>query len=125
MKDSAIKILDDKNLEFAHILRRIGVQQNVATFITFLMNVDKATAREIEIGSDLRQPEICTASRVLRKNGWLEEDDIKRGGKGRPFKVYKLKATISEIIKYFEEEKIRESTQILKDIQKLKELTSS
>ena len=125
MRECSVKMLDDKNLEFAKVLQRIGVPHNVATIITYLMNVDRATVRDIELGSDLKQPDVCTASRVLRDNGWLEETDVKRGGKGRPFRVYKLKATVFEIIRHFEEEKTRESIQIMEDIQKLREMAAS
>jgi len=49
--------------------------------------------------------------RTLRDNNWIEEKEIKREGKGRPMKVYSLKASIDEIIKHFEEEKMHESAQ--------------
>ena len=125
MKVSMVKTLDDKDREFAETLQELGVQQNVAAMITYLTNVGKATSREIEMGTDLRQPEVSIAAKTLRYNDWLEESDIKREGKGRPLKAYKLKASIDAIIKHFEEEKIRESSQIMQSIQKLKQLATS
>ena len=79
MKASMVKTLDDRDREFAETLQKLGVQPNVAAMITYLMNVDKATSREIEIGTDLRQPEVSICAKTLRYNGWLEENDIKRG----------------------------------------------
>jgi predicted transcriptional regulator len=125
MKASIVTILDDRDREFVKTLQALGVQQNVAAMITYLMNVDKATSREIEMGTDLRQPEVSTSAKTLRHNGWLEESDIRRGGKGRPLRAYKLKASIDDIIRHFEEEKIRESSRAMQSIQKLKQLATS
>jgi predicted transcriptional regulator len=125
MKESTVKILDDKDMEFVETLRSLGVPRNVATLITFLANVDEASSREIEMGSDLRQPEVSIAMRTLRDNQWIEEREIKREGKGRPMKVYSLRASIDEIIRHFEEEKLHESAQAMESIQRLKQLIST
>lgn len=125
MRESTVKILDDKDMEFVDTLRTLSVPRNVATLITFLANVDEASSREIEMGSDLRQPEVSIAMRTLRDNNWIEEKEIKREGKGRPMKVYSLKASIDEIIKHFEEEKLHESAQAMESIQRLKQLIST
>ena len=125
MRESTVKILDDKDMEFVETLRSLGVPRNVSTLITFLANVDEASSREIEMGSDLRQPEVSIAMRTLRDNSWIEEKEIKREGKGRPMKVYSLRANIDEIIKHFEEEKMHESAQAMESIQRLKQLIST
>ena len=125
MRESTVKILDDKDMEFVETLRSLGVPRNVATLITFLANVEEASSREIEMGSDLRQPEVSIAMRTLRDNNWIEEKEIKREGKGRPMKVYSLRASIDEIIKHFEEEKLHESAQAMECIQRLKQLIST
>jgi predicted transcriptional regulator len=125
MRESTVKILDDKDMEFVETLRSLGVPRNVATLITFLANVEEASSREIEMGSDLRQPEVSIAMRTLRENNWIEEKEIKREGKGRPMKVYALHATIDDIIKHFEEEKMHESAQAMESIQRLKQLIST
>ena len=125
MRESTVKILDDKDMEFVETLRSLGVPRNVATLITFLANVDEASSREIEMGSDLRQPEVSIAMRTLRDNNWIEEKEIKREGKERPMKVYSLKAGIEEVIKHFEEEKLHESAQAMESIQRLKQLIST
>ncbi|HUI39507.1 MAG: hypothetical protein A4E48_00350 [Methanosaeta sp. PtaU1.Bin060] len=125
MRESTVKILDDKDMEFVETLRSLSVPRNVATLITFLANVDEASSREIEMGSDLRQPEVSIAMRTLRDNQWIEEREIKREGKGRPMKVYSLHAGIDDIIKHFEEEKLHESAQAMESIQRLKQLIST
>jgi predicted transcriptional regulator len=125
MREWTVKTLDDRDWEFVETLRELGVQQNVAAIIAYLKNVESATSRDIEMGSDLRQPEVSIAAKILRNNGWLGESQIKRAGKGRPLKVYMLRASINEIIKHFEEEKLQESSQTMQSIQKLKDLATT
>jgi predicted transcriptional regulator len=125
MKESTVKVLDDKDLEFAETLRSLGVQRNVAILITYLANIDEASSRDIEMGSNLRQPEVSIAMRALRENGWVSEKEVRRGGKGRPMKVYSLLTPIDEIIKHFEVEKQQESALTMESIKKLKDLISS
>jgi predicted transcriptional regulator len=118
-------VLDEKDLEFIDALRSLKVPRNVATLITYLANTNEATAREIEIGTSLRQPEVSIAMRTLRQNNWVNERDVKAEGKGRPMKVYKLSVPIQEIIQHYEEEKNSEAARTMQAIQRLKELSSA
>jgi predicted transcriptional regulator len=117
--------LDEKDLEFVDALRSINVPRNVATLITYLANANEATSREIEMGTNLRQPEVSIAMRTMRQNNWVNERDIKTEEKGRPMKVYKLSVPIGEIIKHYEEEKNNEAAQNMKSIQKLKDIAAT
>ena len=117
-------MLDDKDLEFIDTLRSLKVPRNVATLITYLKNTNEATSREIEIGTDLRQPEVSIGIRALRNINWIEERDVKVGGKGRPMRVYKLGVPLEEIIKHYEEEKNKETAKSMQAIQKLKDITA-
>ncbi len=125
IKQSTIKVLDDKDLEFIEALRILNVSRGVATLITFLASVDEATSREIEMGTGLRQPEVSIMMRTLHKNNWVIERDVKAEGKGRPKRVYKLSVSLDEIIEFYEGEKRRESAQAIETIQKLKEMTTT
>ena len=116
--------MDEKDLKFVEALRSINVPRNVATMITYLTNTDEVTSREIEMGTNLRQPEVSIGMRTLRENNWVEERDVKVGGKGRPMKVYKLGVPIGEIIKHYEDVKNSEATQNMKSIQRLKDITA-
>ena len=111
--------------EFASILMRIGLKRNVAKVLTYLAGVEEATSREIEMGSDLRQPEVSIAMREIRKLDWISERDEKNPGKGRPYRIYKLNRTLPEIIDYLEGEKARESEMIMRQIEKLKSLKAT
>ena len=96
----------------------------MAALITYLANANEATSREIEMGTNLRQPEVSIGMRTLRNNNWIEERDVKVDGKGRPMKIYKLGVPIGEIIKHCEEEKNNESAHAMQAIQRLKEITA-
>ena len=99
--------------------------RNVAALITYLANANEATSREIEIGTNLRQPEVSIAMRTLRNINWIEERDVKVGGKGRPMRIYKLDVPIEEIIKHYEDEKNNESARTMQAVKRLKELTAT
>jgi predicted transcriptional regulator len=125
IKQTNVKVLDDKDLEFVDALRCLRVPRNVAMLITFLANADEATSREIEVGTSMRQPEVSIAMRALRNNNWSAERDVKAEGKGRPMKVYKLTVPIDKIIKDYEEQKNEEAAQTMQAIQRLKEIAAT
>jgi predicted transcriptional regulator len=118
-------VLDEEDLEFIDVLRSLNVPRNVAGLITYLANANEVTSREIEMGTNLRQPEVSVAMRTMRQNNWIDERDVKAEGKGRPMKVYKLSVSIQEIIQYYEEEKNSETARTMQAIQRLKELSSA
>ena len=116
--------MDDKDLEFIDALRNLKIPRNVAALITYLANVPEAASREIEVGTNLRQPEVSIGVRTLRQNNWIEQRNIKTEGKGRPMIVYKLRVPLESIIQHYEEESNRESAHAMEAIQKLKQLTT-
>jgi len=110
--------------EFASMLMKVGLKRNVAKVLTYLAGVEEATSRDIEMGSDLRQPEVSIAMREIRKLDWVSERDEKNPGKGRPYRIYKLNKSLAEIIEYLEGEKVKESEMVMKHIERLKALKS-
>jgi predicted transcriptional regulator len=56
MKDSEIKVLDEKDHIFIKTLSNIGMSRKVATTIAYLMKVNEASAQEIELSTGLRHP---------------------------------------------------------------------
>ena len=103
-------------------LKSLGVPRKVSNMIAYLASGTEATSREIERGSDLRQPEVSIALRTLRKNNWIEEKMGRSDGTGRPMKVYRLKTPIEDILHYYEQEKMNEASQAMQSIQRLKSL---
>lgn len=122
MRISAVRMLDDTDREFADTLKGLGANRNVATLIIYLAHMDEAASKEIEMGTDLRQSEVSMAMQALRRNGWIVERSTKIGKKNRSIKVYALNIGLDEIIRYFEEQKMRESARIMESIQRLKAL---
>ena len=125
MKNQSVKVLDIADEEFADTLIGLGLKRNVAKTLTYLKNVEEVTSREIEMGSDLRQPEVSTAMRELKGLDWVLVREEKKPGKGRPFKVYRLDKNINSIIKQLEHQKELESQRMLDNIQRLKQLQFS
>jgi len=111
--------------EFASILMKIGLKRNVAKVLTYLAGVSEATSREIEIGSDLRQPEVSIAMREIRRLDWVAERDERNPGKGRPYRIYKLNRSLPDIVQYLEAENAKEADRVMKQIEKLKFLKSN
>jgi predicted transcriptional regulator len=122
MKESFVMRFDDKDLEVVETLKCLGVPRKVSNMLAYLAGGTEATSREIERGSDLRQPEVSIALRTLRKNNWVEEKISRSDGTGRPMKVYRLKAPIVDILQYYEQQKLNEANEALQSIQRLKAL---
>ena len=98
MKSLSVNVLDKSDEEFADTLIDLGLKRNVAKVLTYLKNVKEVTSRDLEMGSDLRQPEVSIAMRELEELGWIAEREEKKPGKGRPYKIYQLKTSIEAII---------------------------
>ncbi|MEA3324468.1 MAG: ArsR family transcriptional regulator [Euryarchaeota archaeon] len=124
MKDLSVKVLDDDDEEFVDILIKQGLKRNTAKVLAYLKGVDAATSKDLEVGSDLRQPEVSIAMRELRAHGWVVETDEKKPGKGRPYKVYSLNIPIGEIILKLSAKKKIEMEEAMKNIERLKALSA-
>ncbi|MCK9441245.1 MAG: ArsR family transcriptional regulator [Methanothrix sp.] len=125
IRDETTKVADRKDLEFMQGLEILGMKRTVACVITFLKDQNERSSKDIETATGLRQPEVSIAMQTLRERNWLTEHEIKSERKGRPLKIYALRATIDEIINYCEAEKIRELAQTSEAIQRLRELSSA
>jgi predicted transcriptional regulator len=101
-------------------LERLGMKRNVARVITFLKDQNERSARDIETATRLSQPEVSIAMRILRESEWVTEHENKSKGKGRPVKIYALRATIDEIIGYYEAKKSQDAVQTIEIVQRLK-----
>ena len=99
--------------------------KSAAALIIYLANVSEATSREIEMGTNLRQPEVSLGMSMLNKNKWVIENEVKTERRGRPKKVYSLSIPIEKIIKHYEEEKGRESALTMEAIQMQKEMAAN
>jgi len=120
MKNYEVKVLDEEDHIFIEILRDLGASRRVATMMAYLMNVDEASSREIEISTGLRQPEVSLAMRLMHNQSWINVRVVKNSGKWRPTKIYSLAAPVDEIISYYEDKIYKESQATISVIKKLK-----
>ena len=125
MKGLEVKMLDEEDHVFIETLRDLGMSRNAATTMAYLMNVDEASSREIEISTGLRQPEVSIAIKLMHNQSWISVRSEKKPGKGRPIKIYALAAPVDEIISYYEDKIYKESQATILVIRKLKVMSKS
>ena len=106
--------------DLANLLIRIGLKRNVARVLVYLAHNPEATSREIERGTDLRQPEVSLAMASMIDQGWVSNREIKAENKGRPVKIYRLSRPISEITDALEREKREQANSQLSLIQQIR-----
>ena len=121
MRQETVQYFTDKEAEFVNLLTEIGTRKNVAKVLVFLANTPTATSREIERGTDLRQPEVCIAIKELADHGWAKEGEKGSGNRGRRQKKYSLAVPLKEIITAIEKAKINETNTRLEHIRKMRE----
>ena len=122
MKKLDINQLDDSDEELAEILISSGLSRPVSRTLAYLQKVDTATSVDLERGTGLRQPEVSIAMRQLNPFDWIEENEEKKPGKGRPNKVYSLKVGFKDIIAHLEKQQKKAIDDGMASIKRLKEL---
>ena len=122
MKTLDINQLDDSDEEISDILISSGLSRPVARTLAYLQKVDTATSIDLERGTGLRQPEVSIAMRQLKPLDWIDENEEKKPGKGRPNKIYSLKVGFKDIIAHLEKKQKKEIDDGMASIKLLKEL---
>ena len=125
MKLEKVLTFTEKEEELATLLTDVGLKRNVAKVLVYLANTNEATSRDIERGTDLRQPEVSIAMRTLNEREWIENRESKAESKGRPVKIYCLSRPVKDIIDTIESDKKEDIENQLKLIQKVREIISS
>jgi len=121
MRQQKVQYFTKKEEEFANLLTETGTKKTIAKVLVFLANTPEATSREIERGTDLRQPEVSLAMRYLKEQGWISSRESKAESKGRPVKIYKLSRPVNKIMDNIEKEKKAEANNQLAMIQKVRD----
>jgi len=106
--------------ELADLLIKIGLKRNVARVLVYLAHNSEATSRDIERGTDLRQPEVSLAMAAMIEQDWVENREIKAENKGRPVKIYRLSRSVGEITDTLEKAKREEANLQLSIIQQIR-----
>ena len=109
-------------MEIANLLRGLNLSKPISRTLACISCEDEITSREIEMKSQLRQPEVSIAMNYLRKRrGWVLCEEIKKNeGKGRPVKMYRLALPMGEIVETLEREIIEENEMLMENIVRLK-----
>lgn len=110
---------------FIRTLRSLGVNHNLSAVVTYLAGVDQATAKEIQDGTGISQSGVSKSMKALQELGWLDVQESQATGKGRPRRIYALNVSLDNVIRHFEAQKMQESTQAMRSIERLKELASA
>lgn len=108
--------------EIVDLLVDIGVSKKTAKTLTYLSHVDESISKSIEEMTHLRQPEVSTALKELRGRGWIEKEDIRKEGKGRPIHSYKMVVPFDRAVKILVKEKKSEIAEVQGTIKRLREL---
>jgi predicted transcriptional regulator len=122
MKTLSIKQLDKKYEEIADALIFLGMSKPAARMLAFLQQMNEATSIELEMGTGLRQLEVSIAAKQLEEREWINEREEKKQGKGRPYKIYSLKAGFKDIITQLEKQQKKAVDEVQAKIERLKEL---
>ncbi|MCS7121846.1 MAG: ArsR family transcriptional regulator [Archaeoglobaceae archaeon] len=111
--------VDERMVE---LLTETGLNRNIAKVVAFLAKVGEAVSRDIERAANLRQPEVSLAMKELKELGWVKERELKKKGKGRPLKSYKLTRELKEIVAELVTKKKEEIKKIEKDLEELESI---
>jgi predicted transcriptional regulator len=104
MIEKSIQGFTEKEAEFVNLLVRIGTPKTVAKTLVCLSKMQTATIRNIELGADLRQPEVSVAMKYLFGKGWVDCHEVPQK-KGRPIKIWSLTNPFEKILDSIRREK--------------------
>ncbi|NMB78717.1 MAG: ArsR family transcriptional regulator [Methanomicrobiales archaeon] len=123
MIEKTIQLFTEKEEAFARLLIAAGMKKNVAMALVYLANANKATSRDIERGTDLRQPEVSLAIKYMADRGWVSYTEEFPRREGRPGRIYTLEKKVPEIITAFEKQVKAEANHKLALLKKMREFT--
>ena len=119
MKRKRSYVLDEKDDKAVSLFVDLGMPKNLARTLTYISQVEECRSADVEQGADLRQPEVSVAMQEMRRRGWAKKRDLKKKGKGRPVHIYKLTKPLPNILKSFEQEKMKQVDTIKQDLNQL------
>ncbi|MEG9194679.1 MAG: ArsR family transcriptional regulator [Candidatus Methanoglobus sp.] len=120
-----VEELSETDEKMVSLLAEAGLNRNIAKVVVFLSKAGEAVSREIERAANLRQPEVSLAMKELKEWGWVKERELKKKGKGRPLKSYKMTRDLKEIAMEIIQKKREEIKKIEKDLEELEKFVSA
>jgi predicted transcriptional regulator len=119
MKQKTGYVLNQQDETIIHLFTNLGMPKNLAKTLLYISQVEDCRSQDIERGVELLQPQVSLAIQELKKKGWVKKHDKKKKGKGRPVHHYHLTKPLSELIKNFQNDKVRELETIKKNFSEL------
>lgn len=125
MTENSIRVLEDRDRLFIDTLQSLGVRRQEATLIVWMNGAGEVSSKDIERGAGLGQSDVSKILKAMRENGWIDTSETNNSAKGRPRKIHSLSASLDDIVRHYELQKLRESISIRESIQRLKELATA
>jgi predicted transcriptional regulator len=125
MKRKNSLVLDEKDDKAVQLFVGLEMPKNLAKTLLYISQFDECKCADVEQGADMRQPEVSIAMQELLRRGWVKKRDLKGKGRGRPIHIYKPTMHLSEILKTFEQEKLKKVESVKRGILELKNLIES
>jgi predicted transcriptional regulator len=113
MVERLIKKFTKKEEELVSILIQLGYRRTVANVLVYIANTGDVNSRDIERGTELRQPEVSLAIKDMTEWGWVKEQKQQNDGPGRKVRFFRLAKPFVEIVMDIESTRIRESQHLL------------
>lgn len=120
MIQQTIQIFTEEEEKFLYLLIEVGIRKNIAKALVYLAKTPEASSREIERGTDMRQPDVSTAIKHMYNKGWIKNRKVAPSKKGRPIVNYSLAVPVKQIMTSIEKQKKEESNHKLELIRKMK-----
>jgi len=122
MKKKNVYMLNEDDDKVIQLFVKLGMPKNLAKTLLFVSQFDECRRVDVEQGTDMRQPEVSVAMQELRRRDWIKKRDLKKKAKGRPVHIYRPIVDLSEILKTFELERLKEVETVKNDISELKNI---
>lgn len=120
MREMVFQVFTEKEKAIISLLNAIGISRRHSLVLVFLAGAKEVSSRDIERGTDLRQPEVSLVMKDLVKRGWVlfRADTIVC--KGRPVRFYRLAIPFENVLMAIEEEKKEEAERILAKLREVR-----
>jgi predicted transcriptional regulator len=113
MRQRSVLVFTEKEEEFVNLLTRIGIRKGVAQMLVILANTPEATSRDIERGTDRRQPEVSPAIKYLNKRRWIKTRLVPSEEEGgRAVKSYSLAVPMEKILDVLKKRKYNDANSL-------------
>jgi predicted transcriptional regulator len=107
MRGTAVRILDERYLEFIEALRSLGELGSITRLIADLSRAGEEPCDDA--GGGLIRPEMNKTLHAFWTMGWIEVREVTRKGKYGLKRNYRLKVSLDKISGHFEQGRMRQS----------------